>query len=266
MSFIEIDDIKLYYNVQGDGSSLVFIHAGIADSRMWDEQVKKFSNSFKVVTYDMRGYGQSCISESEFSHAKDLKVLLDYLGMQKAHIVACSFGCQILFDFSIEYPENVLSLTFVNGRYAGFTSEKPDPPPLEKEIIEAYESKDITKIAELESLIWFVGRYRKKEDVDSNLLQKVMEMDKIALQNEMTSPSNDKMLHPDQKRLISNISVPTCFIIGSMDEPNMVKSCKIIGKALKSKIYYLSECTHLPNMEQPEEFNNYLETFLYSIE
>ena len=107
--------------------------------------------------------------------------------------MACSFACQILFDFELEYPEFTLSLTLINGRYHGFKSEKADSPLLEYELIQAYENKDLEKIAELETLILFEGRKRTKEDVDKELFDKIIEMDTIALKNELTVSLNDKM-------------------------------------------------------------------------
>ena len=59
MSFVPIDDIKLYYDVQGTSIPIVFIHAGITDSRMWKNQVIYFSKSYNVITYDLRGLGKS---------------------------------------------------------------------------------------------------------------------------------------------------------------------------------------------------------------
>jgi microcystin-dependent protein len=51
----EVNGTRLYYETAGKGRAVVFIHGGLADSRMWDDQFKKFSKSFRVVRYDLRG-------------------------------------------------------------------------------------------------------------------------------------------------------------------------------------------------------------------
>jgi alpha/beta hydrolase fold len=55
----DVNGGHLYYEVYGHGAPLVFLHAGIADSRMWDRQVNYFSRKFTVVRFDTRGYGKS---------------------------------------------------------------------------------------------------------------------------------------------------------------------------------------------------------------
>ena len=106
MPFLPIDNIQLYYESNGPKSapSIVFVHAGIVDSRMWKDQVSFFSNNYFVVTYDLRGYGNSTCSEIKFSHANDLQKLLRHLNLDKIHLVGCSFACQIIIDFILEYP------------------------------------------------------------------------------------------------------------------------------------------------------------------
>src|SRR5438093_1062280 len=55
----DVNGGRLHYEIYGRGPALVFLHAGIADSRMWDEQVRYFSDRYTVVRFDMRGFGQS---------------------------------------------------------------------------------------------------------------------------------------------------------------------------------------------------------------
>ena len=55
--FINIDNAKLYYEIAGTGTPFVMIHAGVADSRQWNNEFTYFSQSNQVIRYDMRGYG-----------------------------------------------------------------------------------------------------------------------------------------------------------------------------------------------------------------
>jgi len=59
MPFANINNAQIYYEVTGAGQPLVFIHSGIADSRMWDAQVAFFSKNYQVLRYDLRGFGQT---------------------------------------------------------------------------------------------------------------------------------------------------------------------------------------------------------------
>lgn len=70
------NDFSLYYSIMGQGESIVFIHGNFNDSRIWDYQVGKFSDKYKVVFYDLRGYGKSSIPKSTFSHIIGIQTLL----------------------------------------------------------------------------------------------------------------------------------------------------------------------------------------------
>lgn len=265
MSFLQIDDTTIYYESKGTGRSLVFIHAGIADSRMWDDQFDYFSKKYQVLRFDLRGFGKSGRSQVEFSHAEDLNKLLNELGIAKGHFIACSLGVSILFDFALQFPEKILSLTLVNGRPFGFLDSTENPSPLATDAERSYNSKDVMKLAEIEALIWFVGRKRTKRDVDSLLFQKVVDMDSIALQTELFHPLKEKILHPDAMLELENLNAPSAYIIGPLDEPNFVLSCKIVAKKIQSEIYYVEKTAHLPNLESPVNFNQILQTFLEKV-
>ena len=262
MSFLTIDDIQIYYESGGTGRTLIFIHAGIADSRMWDEQFDYFVTKCQVIRYDLRGFGKSNFSQTKFSHAKDLKKLIDHLQINKAHIVACSYGCQIAIDFSLEFPSYVSSLILVNGIPRGFKLEHENPSSLWKEVSKAFEEKNIQKTAELEALIWFVGRKRSKKAVEDSLFQKVVEMDEIALKNETSNPPKEYMIHSDALQKLPKLNIPITFIVGSLDEPDMVESCELVAKKFHYKLLYIKETAHLPNLEKPKEFNHLIQQII----
>jgi pimeloyl-ACP methyl ester carboxylesterase len=68
-----------FYEDVGSGPVVVLVHAGIADSRMWDTQVASFAEAFRVVRYDIAGYGRSPLAGGPFSYSRDLIELLDEL-------------------------------------------------------------------------------------------------------------------------------------------------------------------------------------------
>src|SRR5512133_2675972 len=91
--FVRIDNASIYYETTGTGIPLVMIHAGVADSRQWNNEFEYFSQSNQVIRYDMRGYGKSEPAEGEFSHMSDLVSLLDVLEIHEPLIImGCSMG------------------------------------------------------------------------------------------------------------------------------------------------------------------------------
>ena len=66
--FAEMNGAKLYYEVTGAGHSLVLLHEGIADSRMYDDQFNAFAQHYRVVRFDIRGFGQSDLPGDKPTH------------------------------------------------------------------------------------------------------------------------------------------------------------------------------------------------------
>src|SRR3972149_5125758 len=90
---------RLYYETKGHGHPLVFVHGGLVDSRMWNDQFELFARQNKVVRYDLHGFGKSQMPEAFFSPVEDLKILLTFLQVERVHLVGLSLGGSIAIEF-----------------------------------------------------------------------------------------------------------------------------------------------------------------------
>src|SRR5690349_12792580 len=111
--FLNIQGAPLYYEVTAQGEPLLLIHAGVADSRMWDEQLPAFTRLYRVIRFDQRGFGRSSFPAGPFASYKDPALLLDALAIEKVHVIGISFGGKVALDFALAYPARVTSLTLV---------------------------------------------------------------------------------------------------------------------------------------------------------
>ncbi len=115
--FVEVDSGHLYVEELGKGEPLIFIHGHSFDYSEWEPQFFEFAKSYRVVTYDVRGYGQSTMPKefSNIMHADDLLKLMDALKIDKAHIVGLSMGGYIGLDFLALHQNRLLSVTLASG-------------------------------------------------------------------------------------------------------------------------------------------------------
>ena len=90
--YAEINGARLYYEVAGAGQPLALLHAGIADSRMWDDQFAVFAERYKVIRYDYRGFGKSSVPPGPYVFRDDLLGLLRHLGIARASLIGVSMG------------------------------------------------------------------------------------------------------------------------------------------------------------------------------
>jgi 3-oxoadipate enol-lactonase len=96
-----VNGARLYYEVAGDGPAVVLLHAGIADSRMWDEQFDELARRYRMIRYDARGFGRSDLPAGPFAPHDDLRGLLQILGVERAALVGLSMGGATAIDFTI---------------------------------------------------------------------------------------------------------------------------------------------------------------------
>lgn len=260
--FAGINGTQFYYEVAGTGYPLVLVHAGIADRRMWDAQVRAFAQHYKVIRYDMRGYGKTAMVAGPFSHHQDLYDLLRFLGIEHAHLLGCSKGGTTIIDFTLEHPEMVSALVLVAATPSGYEL-RGDPPKQWDELVAAYKQHNFARASELEVQIWVDGPHRTPDQVDPTIRDRVREMNMIALATEASELGSEQPLEPAAVNRLAELHVPTLVIVGDLDVPKLVTA----GELLASKIVGAAKAVipgtaHLPNLEQPEAFNQIVLDFL----
>lgn len=258
----EVNGARIYYEVAGEGEPLVLVHAGIADSRMWDGQLAAFADRYRTIRYDMRGFGKTEIVDGPFSHHDDLRGLLDFLHVDRAHLVGCSMGGGAALDFALEYPEMVGDLVLVGSAVSGF---EPDfgPPKEWDDLVAADEAGDLDLVSELEVRIWVDGPARSPEEVDAAVRDLVREMNLIALQNEATGLGEEWEPEPPATDRLPDVQAPTLLVVGDEDQPRIFAAADLLEKELPNARKVIMHGTaHVPNMERPEEFNGIVLNFL----
>src|SRR5258708_4040363 len=121
---IDINGTSVYYEIVGTGHPLVLIHAGIADSRMWDDQIAAFSQHYQVIRYDVRGYGKTNSLSGPSSVVDDLYKLLTALNLSSVYLLGLSMGGGIAIDFTLTHPDMVAALIASAPALSGY--ETPD--------------------------------------------------------------------------------------------------------------------------------------------
>lgn len=265
--YIDIGNAKLYYQVAGEGQPLVMIHAGIADSRMWDRAFAYFADRFQVVRYDQRGYGKSEPAPGEFSHLKDLTALLDRLGIhENISIMGCSMGGGLAMNYALANPSRMKALIMVDSGPTGLDLDVPELP-IFAEVEKAYNAGDYDRVAELETQVWFDGMGRAAEQVDPAMRKLVLEMDRTALSHEIKGLG--KRLPDTGKRAaerLGEIRVPVLVIVGEHDTPYILAAADyMVEKIPSARKVVIEDAAHLPNMDHPEEFNQVVMEFLKSL-
>ena len=253
----EVNRTSLYYEMIGEGQPIVLIHGGLLDSRMWDGQFQKFSKSFRVIRYDIRGHGKSAQPKGKYSHVKDLESLFKFLNIENAHIIGLSLGGTIAIDFALEYPKKVSSLILTSSAPMGFYVENQD---LTKKTLAIYEVANNHQTHEAVEM-WL--NHPVFVTIKPRLRRKVQQMLTDNLKSWILPKDNMIWTSPPAAERLSQITASTLIIVGSKDVPDVFAAASFlesgIGVAIKMVI---AEAGHHINIEKPRQFNNIVLDFL----
>lgn len=151
--FVNSGNARLYYETAGQGIPFVMIHAGVADSRQWNNEFEVFAWNYQVIRHDMRGYGKSEPVEGDFNHMDDLVAVLNALGMQEPLVLmGCSMGGGIAMDFALTHPSRVRALIMVGSGPSGLELDVTAPAKF-VDVEKAFDAGDLDLVSELETQI-----------------------------------------------------------------------------------------------------------------
>ena len=260
MTTTRIDDIQLAYDDVGSGPAVVFIHGYPFNRSLWTEQVEALSNNYRVVTPDLRGFGESDSSEGPVTMdrmAQDVAQLMDHLKIEQAVIAALSMGGYVALAFCKQFPSRVKALVLADTRPQGDTEEGKQT---RRQQAEKALSEGMPGIADA-------------------MLPKLLTPETVSKRPEVVKRVRDMMLktkpqgaasallgmaeREDQTEFISTIRVPTMIVVGREDAITPVAdSEKMRALIPTSHLVVFENAGHVSNLEQTEAFNFALVKFL----
>jgi pimeloyl-ACP methyl ester carboxylesterase len=261
---IDVDGGQIYAEADGDGPPVVFVHAGVAHLRMWDEQVAALRDAYRVIRYDTRGFGRTRVADDvPYSNAADVGAVLDHFNADSAHVVGLSRGAQIALDFAVNWPARTRSLTWVAGGIRGL--EVPDDPrdvAAWEEVEPLLATKEWSRIVEIETALWTDGPDQPPTRVDPDVRRRMMQWN---LENYQAEQSPEKTITPEIAAAgsLDRLTMPVLAMWGTLDVTSTVKSGEWFAANLPGiRSHVFEGVAHMVNLERPTEFNQLLREFL----
>lgn len=259
--FITVDGAEIYYEVAGSGDPLLLIHAGVADSRMWDAQMEAFAPHYRTIRFDMRGFGRTRLSGGSFSYHEDVAAVLDHLGHEQAHVVAISFGGRVALDFALAYPQRVRTLVLGAPSVSG-AEDSPRVQQFVEEEEAALEADDLDAAVELNLRLWVDGPERQPQEVDAEVRRLVGEMQRNAF---VVPGQDDVTLKPQPQPAIGRlheVTAPVLLVSGALDLEEKRALAEDVAFALPRGRHLSLPAAHMMSLEQPAAFNEAVLGFL----
>jgi 3-oxoadipate enol-lactonase len=257
-----INNIDIAYDDTGAGSAVVLIHGYPFNRSMWAEQVSALADSYRVVTLDLRGHGESESSTGASTMklmAQDVATLMDELQIDRAVIGGLSMGGYVTLAFYQLFPGRVEKLLLADTRAQADTEEG-----------KATRADQVQQI-QAEGMTGIVNA----------MLPKLLSPETVSKQPEIVKRVRDMMMHTspegaigalrgmaereDQTERLTQINVPTLIVVGKEDPITPVADSQKMHEGIAdSQLVVIENASHVSNIEQPEQFNRALKDFLSS--
>ena len=261
--FVELNGARIHYERTGSGIPVIFLHAGIADARMWEPQAAAFAAHFDVIRPEERGFGQSDLPPVRWSAVRDLLALMDALALKPAHLVGCSMGGGLAIDFALEHPERISKLVVVGTSISGANfGEKY--PELWADVKAADEAHDLERLNRAQMKLFLAGPNRSLDRVGKGLQDLFLDMNATSMKSDFDAAPDEDIDPPALERL-GEISAPLLLVIGDEDVPPVADATEVLLQQVNgARKAVIRDAAHLPNLEHPEEFNRIVLDFLLS--
>jgi len=257
-----LNGININYIVAGEGEAIVLIHGHPFDHSMWQPQIDAFSDRFKVIVPDLRGYGKSNLPETSTTrfedYATDILLLLDVLGVNSFHVAGLSMGGQLAMETYRQAPSRVKSLILADTFASLDTPEakkarNEGADRMEREGMGGYASESIHKMIKAEHVTTM-------PEVAAHVMRMMTSTNPKAAATAMRARS-ERIDHLTE--VLPKIEIPVLVVVGRQDEFTPVAKAEEMHAALKnSKLIIIEDAGHMPNLERPGKFNEIVLEFL----
>jgi pimeloyl-ACP methyl ester carboxylesterase len=258
-----LNGVEIAYTDQGKGIPILFVHGYPLSKAMWDPQVKTLSTSFRVITVDLRGHGES---ESPLwlytmdMFADDIRVLLDHLSIDQVVLAGFSMGGYITFAFYRKYRNRVKALVLADTRPQ---ADSPEGKQGRFKMAQTAYKEGAGVIADaMVPKLLAPQSVQSRPDLVQNLRKMMTGTSVAGIVGDLMAMAE----RPDSVPLLSEVSCPTLVLVGEQDGLTPPTDAKLMAdKIKKSQLEIIPAAGHLANLEQPDHFNKALCKFLETL-
>lgn len=236
---------SLHHRVEGSGPTVLLLHAGVADLRMWDAQVAELVPGHAVLRCDLRGYGHTPLEPgASYSDAEDVLALLDDLGVERFALVGASYGGWVALQVATAAPERVERLVLLDT-----LAEVAEPDErlraFWREEAALVDAGDLDAATDL-NVALFLG-----PDASDDARELVWKMQRGVFEHQRAAGEVEAGELPvDPARL----TMRTTVVAGAHDLPFFVTTARELARVLPdAELIELPWAGHLPSLERPLE-------------
>jgi pimeloyl-[acyl-carrier protein] methyl ester esterase len=268
MPFVATESgVSLHYEVQGEGFPLVFVHGWGMSGRVWRFQAEEFWSSYKVITIDLRGHGDSAIQEGQGLTMPDLSgdvaTLFRHLDLTDATLIGWSLGAQVALEAFRLIGDRLASLVLVGGtpRFSAGDGFEFGLHPEEVRGMALRIKRDRSRaMGDFFRRMFIDGEMAPEQNqrVVKDIIIPSKQPELSILLQALTA-----LAESDQRAILPTISIPVLLMHGAADATCLPAASRYMADRISNaELVIIDGCGHAPFMSNPEIFNLVLGTFL----
>jgi len=255
------DGTQIYLEEFGKGKPVIFVHGWTMSHSIWERQVHDLADRFRVVAFDNRGHGDSDKPNSNYDFdefSSDLRSVLEQLDLSNATLVGWSMGVSISLRYLERYGDDRVSkLVLINGPIK-LVSSDDFPYSMSDETVEKYFRERIDNRPMRERQFISSGFFTPHPEAINWLTEIAM---KTPMHIAMKCVKHQAKL--DMRNLLSRITIPVLVEYGRHDPFYPVSLGEYVSRSIRdSKLVIFENSGHYPFLEESEQFNKELSSFL----
>lgn len=242
---------ELHHRSEGVGApTLVLLHAGVADARMWGPVVEALVPDHQVIWCDLRGFGRTPSTPEAFEHGYDVTAVVRAHTDGPVWLVGASLGSRVAVDLALGDDLDVAGLVLVPPTVSGmsFDDDVSDSWDLVDERLEA---GDLDGAVAEEVRVWVVGEDRTEADVDPA----VLELTRSMIRTNCSHVDHDSEQRPARKAhgALEEVDVPVLVVVGRHDRHEVrTLATEVAERCPYAELHVLDDAAHLVALERPD--------------
>jgi pimeloyl-ACP methyl ester carboxylesterase len=229
------------YDSGGDGPPVVLLHPGVGDASIWEPMLPGLTARYRVLRYDVRGYGNSPAPTVPYSMLADLIVVLDHFGLDRVPLVGCSMGGITALTLALEHPERVSALALLCPGVSGY--EWPPEPELDAEYDALVAAGDTEGLTAWGLRVW--GAAGSDPAAVAQLRSAA-----IAWPGEDEFHREDAPIYDR----LGEIAVPSVLLVGDLDHKPLIEvNLEMARRIPGCELTVLPGVDHLPPLRAPQQ-------------
>ncbi|MEX2175788.1 MAG: alpha/beta fold hydrolase [Pirellulaceae bacterium] len=261
MPRVKVHDTELHYVEQGEGTPLLLVHGFPLDHTMWREQIAALSDRFRVITPDLRGFGQSGVTPGLATMprlADDLAVLLDELRVAQP-VVFCglSMGGYVAWQFALRHRERLSKLILCDTKAA---ADSPEAAANRNALAKRVQQDGPGFVAET-----MIPKLFAPETIAANAACVEQTRQVILRTNPqgIAAASRGMGQRQDVTSLLQQFDLPTLVVCGQHDAITPAEEMRGLSEKLPRATYVeIGGAGHMSPLEKPAEVNAAIRQFL----